>query len=292
MKLTKSHELSNPVLIFNILPLDTSNDEGEVPGVDSPVDTNTQFTFEGNSLPQNPEDLLKKGLKNSGIPEEAVKAGLKIGEQIIKDSQSKFIDYFSLDGLKPYFNVTNKYVLLKLIYIILPFLYKVDSNLSTQQNLKIESPDLYIPLMSFITYVLLIGFNSAYQQQKIFEPEILGKIASKNAFILFFQVALLKLTMFIFSNIQIPFLDVLCFIGYKMVLIVLVVIIWILFPNVSFIYFLITLISILSMIFFTKCLKMRISQESSSQKILVYLASTLEVVTILLILLDLYIYSS
>ena len=273
-------------------PFDTSNDEEEIPGVDSPVDTNTQFTFEGNSLPQNPEDLIKKGLKNSGIPEEAVKAGLKIGEQIIKDSQSKFIDYFSLDGLKPYFNVTNKYVLLKLIYIILPFLYKVDSNLSTQQNLKIESPDLYIPLMSFITYVLLIGFNSAYQQQKIFEPEILGKIASKNSFILFIQVALLKLTMFIFSNIQIPFLDVLCFIGYKMVLIVLVVIIWILFPIVSVVYFLITLISILSMIFFTKSLKMRISQESSSQKILVYLASTLEVVTILLILLDLYIYSS
>ena len=273
-------------------PFDTSNDEEEIPGVDSPVDTNNQFTFEGNSLPQNPEDLIKKGLKNSGIPEEAVKAGLKIGEQIIKDSQSKFIDYFSLDGLKPYFNVTNKYVLLKLIYIILPFLYKVDSNLSTQQNLKIESPDLYIPLMSFITYVLLIGFNSAYQQQKIFEPEILGKIASKNSFILFIQVALLKLTMFIFSNIQIPFLDVLCFIGYKMVLIVLVVIIWILFPIVSVVYFLITLISILSMIFFTKSLKMRISQESSSQKILVYLASTLEVVTILLILLDLYIYSS
>ncbi len=273
-------------------PFDTSNDEEEIPGVDSPVDTNNQFTFEGNSLPQNPEDLIKKGLKNSGIPEEAVKAGLKIGEQIIKDSQSKFIDYFSLEGLKPYFNVTNKYVLLKLIYIILPFLYKVDSNLSTQQNLKIESPDLYIPLMSFITYVLLIGFNSAYQQQKIFEPEILGKIASKNSFILFIQVALLKLTMFIFSNIQIPFLDVLCFIGYKMVLIVLVVIIWILFPIVSVVYFLITLISILSMIFFTKSLKMRISQESSSQKILVYLASTLEVVTILLILLDLYIYSS
>ena len=250
-------------------PFDTSNDEEEIPGVDSPVDTNNQFTFEGNSLPQNPEDLIKKGLKNSGIPEEAVKAGLKIGEQIIKDSQSKFIDYFSLEGLKPYFNVTNKYVLLKLIYIILPFLYKVDSNLSTQQNLKIESPDLYIPLMSFITYVLLIGFNSAYQQQKIFEPEILGKIASKNSFILFIQVALLKLTMFIFSNIQIPFLDVLCFIGYKMVLIVLVVIIWILFPIVSVVYFLITLISILSMIFFTKSLKMRISQESSSQKILV-----------------------
>ncbi len=31
---------------------------------------------------------------------------------------------------------------------------------------KIEYPDLYIPLMSFITYILLIAFNSAYTQGK------------------------------------------------------------------------------------------------------------------------------
>ena len=33
-------------------PFNTSNDEVEIIGVDSSVDTNTQFTFEGNSLPQ------------------------------------------------------------------------------------------------------------------------------------------------------------------------------------------------------------------------------------------------
>lgn len=31
---------------------------------------------------------------------------------------------------------------------------------------KIEYPDLYIPLMSFISYILMIAFNSAYTQQK------------------------------------------------------------------------------------------------------------------------------
>ena len=35
------------------------------------------------------------------------------------------------------------------------------------QKIKIEYPDLYIPLMSFITYILLIGFNSAYQSSKM-----------------------------------------------------------------------------------------------------------------------------
>ena len=264
-------------------PFDTSNEEEEIAGVDSPVDTNNQFTFGGN----NPEDLIKKGLKNSGIPEEAVKAGIKIGQEIIKES--KFIDYFSLDFLKPYFKVNNKYVLIKLKNIILPFLHKVDSNKTNN----FEFPDLYIPLMAFITYVLLIGFNSAFQQDKIiFQPEILGKVFSKDFFILLFEVCLLKLTMFIFSSIQIPFMDLLCYFGYKMVLIVFVFIFWIVFPVKKILYFLISFISLLSMIFFTKCLKMRVAQDNNFQKIIIYLASTLEVVTILLLLLDLYIYTS
>lgn len=147
--------------------------------------------------------------------------------------------------------------------------------------------------MAFITYVLLIGFNSAFQQDKIiFQPEILGKVFSKDFFILLFEVCLLKLTMFIFSSIQIPFMDLLCYIGYKMVLIVFVVIFWIVFPVKKILYVLISFISLLSMIFFTKCLKMRVAQDNNFQKIIIYLASTLEVVTILLLLLDLYIYTS
>jgi uncharacterized membrane protein (DUF485 family) len=36
---------------------------------------------------------------------------------------------------------------------------KIDKN-------RIEYPDLYIPLISFISYILLIAFNSAYTQKE------------------------------------------------------------------------------------------------------------------------------
>jgi len=41
-----------------------------------------------------------------------------------------------------------------------------DSDIERNDKEKIEYADLYIPLMSFITYILLIAFNSAYTQGK------------------------------------------------------------------------------------------------------------------------------
>lgn len=41
-----------------------------------------------------------------------------------------------------------------------------DAETERSDKEKIEYPDFYIPLMSFITYILLIAFNSAYTQGK------------------------------------------------------------------------------------------------------------------------------
>ena len=37
----------------------------------------------------------------------------------------------------------------------------------------VNSPDLYIPVMAFVTYVLVIGYHMG--QEKNFTPEVLGK---------------------------------------------------------------------------------------------------------------------
>lgn len=128
------------------------------------------------NLPQEPTDFIKSELAKTGFTEDSLKLGLNIGKQIIKES--KFVDYFSLNGLKPYFEIDNKYVIYKIKNILFPFyLFQKDQSPDTigsnsseaedAQKIKIEYPDLYIPLMSFITYILLIGFNSAYQSSKM-----------------------------------------------------------------------------------------------------------------------------
>jgi len=71
--------------------------------------------------------------------------------------------------MKPYFTVNNTYVIKKIKHVLLPFLYKLPENnldqdleedLTISQN-RIEFPDLYLPLMSFITYIIILAFNSA-----------------------------------------------------------------------------------------------------------------------------------
>ena len=55
---------------------------------------------------------------------------------------------------------------------------------------RIEYPDLYLPLMSFITYVLLIAFN--YGQSANFSPEIFGRTSTKDFAILALYTIVLK----------------------------------------------------------------------------------------------------
>lgn len=74
----------------------------------------------------------------------------------------------SLDQLKCYFDVTNDYVLQKLRVVLFPFTVKgedgwrrreldIAQGVDTEQERDLQAPDLYIPLMAFVTFILLVG---------------------------------------------------------------------------------------------------------------------------------------
>ena len=84
--------------------------------------------------------------------------------------------WLSLDWIKDYFDVTNRYVLNKLRIILFPFTLKTDdwkrqgmtyefSNEGTMVTPRgdLQAPDMYIPLMSFVTFILLVGCFKAYE---------------------------------------------------------------------------------------------------------------------------------
>lgn len=88
-------------------------------------------------------------------------------------SVAKNKGWFSLDLFKDYFDVTNMYVINKMKVIFLPFLVKEDDwNPQGAQpyyggsdqpqkatpRVDTQAPDLYIPLMSFVTFILWAGF--------------------------------------------------------------------------------------------------------------------------------------
>ncbi|KAJ1356912.1 hypothetical protein KIN20_014883 [Parelaphostrongylus tenuis] len=94
--------------------------------------------------------------------------------------------YLNAFNLKYYFAVDNSYVGKKLGILLFPFLHR-DWSLKfspTEDPVPakddVNAPDLYIPLMAFITYIIVSGFVLGTQGR--FSPEILG-ILTSNAFI-------------------------------------------------------------------------------------------------------------
>jgi len=83
--------------------------------------------------------------------------------------------FFNKD-IKYYFDVDNRYVVEKLGIILMPFLWTGewtktrneygDSHMGfLEPKLEVHAPDLYIPLMSFISYVLITCLNMGIGDQ-------------------------------------------------------------------------------------------------------------------------------
>ena len=129
--------------------------------------------------------------------------------------------------------------------------------------------------------------------QNRFDPQILGKISTKNSFIILMETFLLKMLLFMFSSIPVSFFDCMAYVGYKFVLLVICVIVWILTMTIGKypLYISIGIVSLLSTLFLQKCLKMKTSGDNKFQKLILLLAAPLEVITNLIVLLDIYLYS-
>jgi protein transport protein YIF1 len=79
----------------------------------------------------------------------------------------------------------------------------------------LNAPDLYIPSMAFITYILVVAFFMGAQYQ--FTPQVLGRTASSGITIVSFEVLLLKLLFYLLSFPSPPLLDLVSYCGYKFV---------------------------------------------------------------------------
>eukprot|EP00696_Hemimastix_kukwesjijk_P011071 gnl/Hemi2/23915_TR8028_c0_g1_i1.p1 gnl/Hemi2/23915_TR8028_c0_g1~~gnl/Hemi2/23915_TR8028_c0_g1_i1.p1 ORF type:complete len:260 (-),score=98.81 gnl/Hemi2/23915_TR8028_c0_g1_i1:278-1057(-) len=161
----------------------------------------------------------------------AAQFGLQYGT-VIADQGAQYLRaglgrWVSLDTLRYYFTVDNSYVVNKLAMILCPFLYKGNwlrqSDRRQGQPLPprddINAPDLYIPTMAFVTYVLLVCFIMGHADR--FSPEHLGMTATCGLAVVVLETAVVKLGLYILNARQIPFWDEISYSGYKFVGIVL-----------------------------------------------------------------------
>ena len=230
------------------------------------------------------DEAIKNKLAENGITEDTLKFGISMGKQIVKNT--KFVDYFSLEGLKPYFDVDNKYVLYKFRYLFIPFLKEKQINNSEEMQNKynLEYFDLYLPLMSFITYVLVVSFITAINYPEIFSPQTLGKILSKDFSLYIINVLVIKLLMFIFIKNSPSFMDISSLVGYKFIHMIIFKILsnFIETKTINYIIFIILAAQIT--FFIKKCLDKRLPNESF-KNIIIYFTLALDFCTMSLIIL-------
>jgi len=118
-----------------------------------------------------------------------------------------------------YFDVNNQYVTHKLRVLALPFRHKEwDRTLDQNGRLKppkldVNAPDLYLPAMAYITYILVVGFVMG--ANGTFTPDVLGMTASTGLVIVLLEVVFVKLAFYLVNGARIAFLDMCSCSGYK-----------------------------------------------------------------------------
>jgi len=137
---------------------------------------------------------------------------------------SNVSQYVSMQLLRHYFQVDTPYVAKKLKILLMPFMHKHWHREKDEGDGMypyapprdcVNAPDLYIPVMSFVTYILIVGYHMG--QEKSFTPEVLGKTGSSGLVMLVLEVLALKVGFYLLDGPRNSFLDFVSWSGYKYV---------------------------------------------------------------------------
>jgi len=215
----------------------------------NPHETSYPSTFAGYRYPEpaafsppqegvgmySPASMASELLGNPALSSVAMQYGSKIGKDIVDKEIGKYVAPYKL---KHYFAVDTAYVLNKLKLLVFPFTHsdwsqKYDKNQPLQPRHDVNKPDLYIPAMAYITYILIAGLVLGVQDR--FTPETLGIIASQALAWIIIEIVLELAALYI-MNIPTRLMtwDLVSFAGYKFVSIILAVIIGLLCGQIGY----------------------------------------------------------
>lgn len=93
-------------------------------------------------------------------------------------------------GCRDHFAVSNSYVMNKLRLLLFPFLHRDWNTEFRKPRDDLNAPDLYIPMMAFITWIIVSFISLATKTSS--SPADFGKLASRGLSVVFVEVIFLK----------------------------------------------------------------------------------------------------
>jgi hypothetical protein len=171
----------------------------------------------GTGLPQFPgQQLLSDPVANMAMQYGHSLAGQ--GKEYVNQNIQKYV---ASSKLKYYFAVDTAYVGKKLGLLFFPYTH-ADWSIHYNQDepvaprYEINAPDLYIPVMAYVTYILVAGMVLGIQGR--FSPEHLGGQASSALVWLIIEMIAFSLSLYIMNlNTVLRYLDIIAYCGYKFV---------------------------------------------------------------------------
>ena len=148
--------------------------------------------------------------------------GSEMYSKVSENVNSNLERVVSLRQLRTLFKVDHSYVLGKIALILFPFRHSNWSRIGNSDlgfkppRQDLNAPDLYIPVMSFVTFVLLNGFSLGLSSK--FTPDILGITSSTALFLIGLEVLFIKGgTYFLNVNGSISWSELIAYTGYKFI---------------------------------------------------------------------------
>merc|ERR1719356_393956 len=148
-----------------------------------------------------------------------------MGKQFIETGWAKAVPGLerSMLTLRPYFAVDNSYVKRKMTKVLFPFVYREWARREVEPNPDgsftyamphgdDNAPDLYIPSMSLLTYVLLCAL--CYGNAGKFDPKVLPDVCSKCVVTQILEIIAIRVGFYLMQA-PISVLDLFSYTGYK-----------------------------------------------------------------------------
>lgn len=173
---------------------------------------------------------------NTFFNDPAAQMGLQFSQSAFNASQhymqQNLQQFVGNEDIKYYFKVSNSYVLKKLLLILFPYTNKswirqsksdVPSNGNGQAEVfatpieDVNAPDLYIPTMAFLSYILVWALGEGFKGD--FHPEMLGYATTRTLAFYIMDLILLRISFYVLgiNSKNSKLWDLVSYTGYKFV---------------------------------------------------------------------------
>ncbi|CAD8063740.1 unnamed protein product [Paramecium sonneborni] len=183
-------------------------------------DTSTDpFAFAFN--PQNIENTVNKAKNTLDNPLFGM-AYANFGKKFsgIGDKYDSFLNKIFSSQYRFYFDVDNMYVVKKSIMTIAPYLYRGNWTLNSEFQAispteNVHAPDLYLPLMSLITFVLLRCLSLGIYDKSSFNPGYIVESFWKCFVISLLELIIIKIVFCFMDGIRVNTVDLISHLNYR-----------------------------------------------------------------------------